>query len=65
MNSRKGYAEMFKAIFEVLDNAAGTRIRFAYLDQTEQGIRTIGLDMCRKQAPGIYSAYALRILYKH
>jgi hypothetical protein len=57
MNSRKGYASMFKAIFEVLDNAAHTRVRFAYLDQVDKGLRTIGLDMCKKQAPGICSVY--------
>jgi hypothetical protein len=54
INTRKGYYFMFRLIFTTLAEAARTIIHFPYIHGTELGLRTIGLDMCKKQAGGKY-----------
>lgn len=43
---------MFKHIFRVLSSVAGQDVQFWHMNEKEQGIRTITVDMCRKQGPG-------------
>ena len=54
---------MFKLIFQTLQDVARQPIHFAHIHQ--EGLRTVTVDMCKKQAPGkikyiddIYRAYA-------
>ena len=42
---------MFTLMFEVLQNVARRPIHFAHITGIE-GLRTVTLDMCKKQAPG-------------
>jgi hypothetical protein len=44
---------MFKHIFRVLSTVAGEDVQFWHMNEKEQGIRTITVDMCRKQGPGM------------
>lgn len=56
---------MFTAVFETLSNVSRGGVVFAHIDQTNRGLRTITLDMCRKQAGGklfLRSAYTKHIL---
>jgi hypothetical protein len=55
MNTRKGYKDIFKTIVDTLSEAGRGLIHFPYLHFTESGIRTIGLDMCKKQAGGMHT----------
>lgn len=55
MNTRVGYKKLFEVVFSVLSEASRTIIRWPHIDSTERGLRTIGLDMCAKQAGGMYS----------
>ena len=43
---------MFASIFKVLSEVARQQVIFAHIDQTDYGLRTITLDMCKKQAGG-------------
>jgi hypothetical protein len=45
---------LFTQIIKVLGNAAQQTIKWPYLSGSDQGIRTVGLDMCKKQAGGKY-----------
>ena len=42
---------MFGLMFKVLEDTARETISFAHI-WPEQGLRTISVDMCQKQAPG-------------
>ena len=44
---------MFELIFSVLAQASQSLVHWPYIHGTEQGLRTIGLDMCNKQAGGM------------
>jgi hypothetical protein len=55
MNTRLGYKDIFKTIFNTLGEAGRSLVHFPYFHFTESGIRTIGLDMCKKQAGGRYT----------
>jgi hypothetical protein len=54
MNTRQGYKVIFKDIFDTLREAGRGLIYFPHIHFTDNGIRTIGLDMCKKQASGEY-----------
>lgn len=61
-DSREGYATLFRLIFSTIANAGRFVIQFPYIHNTNFGIRTIGVDMCKKQAGGkhtlsIYTIY--------
>jgi hypothetical protein len=43
---------MFHHIFKVLGEVGRCPVRFPHIHGGEQGIRTITVDMCKKQAPG-------------
>jgi hypothetical protein len=49
---RKVYRILFKQIFKVFENTAQQTVNWPYMSSSNQGIRTIGLDMCKKQAGG-------------
>jgi hypothetical protein len=51
-NTRVGYKVLFDLLFSTLSNAGRFIIHFPYIHQTQTGLRTIGLDMCKKQAGG-------------
>ena len=52
-DTRKAYKTMFCEMFRILGDVARSPIRFPHIHGGEQGIRTVTVDMCRKQAPGI------------
>ena len=52
MNTRLRYKDIFKVVFETLGEAGRGFVYFPYIHFTDTGIRTIGLDMCKKQAGG-------------
>ena len=56
-NTRPGYKVLFDLLFSTLADAGRFIIHFPYIHQTSTGLRTIGLDMCKKQAGGKYSLY--------
>lgn len=62
LDTRAAYYMLFTRIFEVLANASRQTLRFCYLHHTNRGIRSIGLDMCMKQAGGKYM-YHICIAY--
>lgn len=53
-DTRKMYFELFKLMFQVLENVGGQVIHFAHMldPSKDTGIHTITVDMCKKQAPG-------------
>jgi hypothetical protein len=53
-DSRIAYKSLFTWIFKVLETTSQTVIKFPYIYNVDRGIRTIGLDMCKKQAGGMY-----------
>jgi hypothetical protein len=53
-DSRIAYKSLFTRIFKVLETTSRIVIKFPYIHNVERGIRTIGLDMCKKQAGGMY-----------
>ena len=54
LNTRSGYFQMFQMIFKQIANAGRILVHWSYLHNTLNGIKTIGLDMCKKQAGGKY-----------
>jgi hypothetical protein len=55
LETRDAYSTLFEKLFKMLENAARQEVRWAYLyglSNDIQGIRTITVDMCKKQAPG-------------
>ena len=52
LNTRPGYLQLFTMIFRQIANAGQILVHFSYLHQTERGVKTIGVDMCKKQAGG-------------
>jgi hypothetical protein len=52
LETRESYAIMFHHIFRVLGEVARCPVQFPYIHRTQQGIRTVTVDMCKKQAPG-------------
>lgn len=52
LETRKAYAVMFKKMFLMLGNVAREPVTFQHIHGTENGIRAITVDMCKKQAPG-------------
>jgi hypothetical protein len=53
-NTRLGYKVLFDLLFSTLANAGRFIVHFPHIHQTPTGLRTIGIDMCRKQAGGEY-----------
>jgi hypothetical protein len=39
-------------VFRQIANAGQILVHFSYLHHTERGVKTIGVDMCKKQAGG-------------
>ena len=62
IETRVTYAKMFEEVFRVLGEVSREPVRWAYLDSTSTGIRTVGVDMCKKQAPGIEPAFVQHII---
>jgi hypothetical protein len=62
-NTRIGYKKMFELVFAQLAQAARTIIHWPHIHGTDKGLRTIGLDMCNKQAGGMHIKYALHMEY--
>ena len=58
LETRVAYAKMFELVFKVLGDAARSSIQFAHIHGT--GLRTATVDMCKKQAGGMYTG---RICY--
>lgn len=54
LNSRRGYRIMWGEAFKILEDVSGETVRFSYMTrpETRWGLKTIGLDMCGKQAGG-------------
>ncbi len=52
LDTREAYATMFSQIFPILEDVARSSIRFPYIHGGEQGLRTVTIDMCKKQASG-------------
>lgn len=61
MNTQQGYKDINKIIFDTLREARRGLIYFLYIHFTNNGIRTIGLDIC-KQVVSICCTYANYIL---
>ncbi len=57
LDTRKAYATMFSEIFQILGDVARSPVRFPHIHGGEQGIRTITIDMCKKQALGRLRIY--------
>ncbi len=57
LDTHKAYATMFSEIFQILGDVARSPVRFPHIHGGEQGIRTITIDMCKKQAPGRLRIY--------
>ncbi len=55
LETREAYATMFSQIFLVLEDVARSPIRFPHIHGGEQGLRTVTIDMCNKQAGGMLS----------
>ena len=55
LDTHEAYATMFSQIFSILEDVARFPIRFPHIHGGEQGPRTITVDMCKKQAPGMKS----------
>ncbi|KAJ5081543.1 hypothetical protein NUU61_009807 [Penicillium alfredii] len=54
--TRESYRILFERIFKVLGDAGRKEVRWAYQNHysdTAEGIRTVTVDMCKKQAPGL------------
>ncbi len=65
LDTRKAYAIMFTEIFQILEDVARSPVQFPHIHGGEEGIRTVTVDMCKKQGPGMistYNAYTLRML---
>ena len=43
---------MFKHMFQVLSTVAGQEVQWWHMNEKGLGIRTVTVDMCRKQGPG-------------
>ena len=54
---------MFSEIFQTLGDVARSPIQFVYIHKGEKGVRTVTLDMCNKQAPGITSICKTHVKY--
>jgi hypothetical protein len=51
-DTRFGYFKLFTFIFQTLAEVSRQPVKFWHIHQAENSIRTIGLDMCKKQARG-------------
>jgi hypothetical protein len=54
LNTRLGYFQMFQMIFKQIANTGHILVYWSYLYNTLNGIKTIGLNMCKKQVGGKY-----------
>lgn len=54
---------MFSKIFQILGDVARSPIRFPYIHGGEEGIRTVTVDMCKKQAPGRYIVVSIKLIF--
>ncbi len=55
LETRVAYRILFEKIFKILGDVGRKPIRWAYQlgrDNSCEGIRTVTVDMCKKQAPG-------------
>lgn len=52
LETRSAYAEMFKRIFNVLTNVGRKTIAFRHISGGDDGLQTVTMDMCKKQAGG-------------
>ena len=48
----KAYATMLSKLFQILGDVGRSPIKFPYIHGGEEGILTVTVDMCKKQAPG-------------
>jgi hypothetical protein len=55
LDTRKAYATMFSEIFQILEDVSRSPVQFPHIHGGEQGIRTVTVDMCKKQGPGMKS----------
>jgi hypothetical protein len=65
LETREAYAGMFIELFQILEDVGRSPIRFPHIHGGEKGIRTITVDMCKKQGPGIMCTckdYAMHML---
>jgi hypothetical protein len=53
-DSRRAYAQLFKLLFSLVEEACREKMQFWHIHKTERSVRTIGVDMCNKQAGGMY-----------
>jgi hypothetical protein len=54
LNTRLGYFQMFQMIFKQITNTGHILVHWSYLHNTLNRIKTIGLNICKKQAGGKY-----------
>lgn len=57
LETREAYRILFEKLFKVLGDVGRKPVTWAYqvgADDSADGIRTVTLDMCKKQAPGMY-----------
>ena len=52
-DSRNTYFTIFQRLFDIIKDTAREPVQFSYLTRTD-GLRTITVDMCAKQAGGTY-----------
>jgi hypothetical protein len=55
LETRHAYSILFEKLFKMLGDTARHEVQWAYLyglSKDMTGIRTVTVDMCRKQAPG-------------
>jgi hypothetical protein len=64
-NTRPGYKVLFDLLFTTLADAGRFIVHFPHIHQTSTGLRTIGLDMCKKQAGGEYMLDICSVYAKH
>ncbi|KAJ6002324.1 hypothetical protein N7522_007551 [Penicillium canescens] len=63
LDTRRAYATLFERLFKVLGDVGRKPVSWAYQlggDDDAEGIRTVTLDMCKKQAPGLGDYLASR-----
>jgi len=56
LETREAYRVLFQKIFQILGDVGRKPIRWAYQQgggDHSDGIRTVTVDMCKKQAPGM------------
>jgi hypothetical protein len=63
LETRAAYAVMFSKLFHMLGEVASSPVRFPHIQRGGNEIYTITLDMCKKQAPGMFIPWHMRGIY--